>query len=518
MDDAISHTLVDDIIAKGSVSADDVLALRQTMFKDGLIDRHEAEQVFRIDAACTDKDPDWAAFFVDALTDHVVWKVEPKKYVTDEKADFLISNILRDGRVDSETELELLINVVHWSVSCPPPLALLAMRAIRDSVMEPETAAYGSNRPPAVISPSDVALIRKVLYAPGSPGGYTVTREEAELIVALNNATKDTERPESWDLLYRQTIANFLMFPGAAPSVPSAEEELRRDRWMNERRGVGGFLKDAGSSFRRLDIPVSEAWREFDPFGSVAAREEQEKETERLRRHVTGEHHRRGGPMADGECRRLRTAGRKREGPIGLYPRERSPDRPGVETFAGPGGPLRGSTTSSRSHARIDRLIDRAAGLHPILEPTEVPHIGVAEILQGLAGQRRAPTRRAIQDHRPIFGKCLKMKGRLRVGAKLQHAAADMNGTGHLTAGLHLRRVAHIHHQGLPGINQRSCLLVSDLPDRRICDRQHIFHRCRHESLPQCRRSALSDRCKIPGRIGPQRSRKKPDCSAERPA
>lgn len=283
MDDAISHTLVDDIIAKGSVSADDVLKLRQTMFHDGLINRAEAEQVFRIDAACAEKDPEWPAFFVDALTDHVVWKVEPKKYVTDEKADFLISHILHDGKVDSETELELLINVVHWSISCPPPLALLALRSIRDSVMEPETSAYGSNRPPAVICPADVALIRKVLYAPGSPGGYTVTREEAELIVALNHATKGTERPQSWDLLYRQAIANFLMFPSAAPSVPSAEEELRRDRWLNERRGVGSLLRDTGSSFKRLDIPFSEAWRSFDPFGTVAAREEQAKETERLR-------------------------------------------------------------------------------------------------------------------------------------------------------------------------------------------------------------------------------------------
>ena len=282
MDDAISHTLVDDIIAKGTVSAEDVLRLRQTMFRDGLIDRAEAEQVFRIDGACTEKDPAWSEFFVDALTDHVVWKVEPKKYVTDEKADFLISHILHDGHVDGETELELLINVVHWSVSCPPPLALLALQTIRDSVLQPETAAYGSNRPPAVISPSDVALIRKIVYAPGSPGGYTITREEAELIIALNSATKSTERADSWDDLYVKAIANFLMFPGSPPSVPTAEQELSRERWLNERRGVGGFLKDVGTSFRQLDVPVQDAWRAVDPFGSAAAREEQEKERAQL--------------------------------------------------------------------------------------------------------------------------------------------------------------------------------------------------------------------------------------------
>ena len=282
MDDALSHSLVDDIIAKGKVSADDVLQLRRTMFQDGLIDRREAEQVFAIDAACTHKDPDWAEFFVTALTDHVVWKVEPKKYVSDEKADFLISHILRDGKVDSETELELLINVVHWSVSCPPPLALLAMRAIRDSVLQPETAAYGSNRPPSVISPADVALIRKVIYAAGSPGGYTVTREEAELILALDAATRDTERPESWDDLFVKAIANYVMFPGAPPHVPTAEEELRRERWLDERRGIGGFFKDMGSSLTQFQFPLEDAKREADLFGTYAKQDELEKERARL--------------------------------------------------------------------------------------------------------------------------------------------------------------------------------------------------------------------------------------------
>ena len=282
MDDALSHSLVDDIIAKGKVSADDVLQLRRTMFQDGLIDRREAEQVFAIDAACTEKDPDWAEFFVTALTDHVVWKVEPKKYVSDEKADFLISHILRDGKVDSETELELLINVVHWSVSCPPPLAMLALRAIRDSVLQPETAAYGSNRPPSVISPADVALIRKVIYAPGSPGGYTVTREEAELVLALDAATRDTERPESWDDLFVKAIANYVMFPSAPPHVPTAEEELRRERWLDERRGIGGFFKDMGSSLRQFQFPYEDAKREADLFGKYAKQDELEKERTRL--------------------------------------------------------------------------------------------------------------------------------------------------------------------------------------------------------------------------------------------
>lgn len=282
MDDALPPSPIDDIIAKGSVTADDVLRLRRTMFHDGLIDRAEAEQVFRIDAACTEKDPAWAEFFVDALTDHVVWKVEPKKYVSDEKADFLLTHILHDGRVDTETELELLINVVHWALSCPPALSVLALQTVRDSILNPQTAVYGSNRPPATIAPCDVALIRRIIYAPGSPGGYTVTRDEAELIVALDVATRGTERPASWDDLYVKAIANYLMFPSPPPVVPSAADEMRRDRWLTERRGVGGFLKDAGRSLRRLDLPYEEAKRAADLFGTYAAQEELDTERARL--------------------------------------------------------------------------------------------------------------------------------------------------------------------------------------------------------------------------------------------
>ena len=57
------------------------------------------------------------------------------------------------------------------------------------------------------------------------------------------------------------------------------------------------------------------------------------------------------------------------------------------------------------------RLVDLAAGLDPVLEAAEVEHLVVAEILQELAGQRRAPAGGAMQDDGLVLAKFLSWPG-----------------------------------------------------------------------------------------------------------
>ena len=286
-----SSNLAQELSARGSISAEDVLALRRGIFKDGVVDRAEAEAVFHLDQVCTQKAAEWTRFYVDVLTDYFVWQSEPRGYVDEELAGFLSEHILHDGQIEATSELELLINVVHWAVSCPADISLLVLNAVKQSVLTPETASYGSNRPPMVISPADVEIIRRAIYAPGSPGGFTVTREEAELLFELSDATADSENTPSWDNLFAQAVANHLMFPRGAPVVPDADEARRRERWLNERRGTAALLldvfKEAGHSagqFATVDYSrLGEAYRDVDPRGHVADRMAQEQEAERLR-------------------------------------------------------------------------------------------------------------------------------------------------------------------------------------------------------------------------------------------
>lgn len=281
--------LAESLCAKGTITAEDVMALRRGVFPDGVVDAHEAEAVFRLDQACSQKDPVWTRFYVDALTDYFVWQSKPKGYVDEKLAQVLIDKIVHDGRIDAMSELELLINVVHWAIWCPEQLSVLVLEAMRQSVLSPATASYGSNRPPCVITPADVEIIRKAVYAPGSPGGFTVTRREAELMFELNDATSDSENAPTWPDLFVKAVANHLMFPRGAPVVPDANEALRREAWLNDRRGVGALLMNVGRSLGTGDVPVGEAWKEADLFGTRGAEEERAVEEARVREALSRE-------------------------------------------------------------------------------------------------------------------------------------------------------------------------------------------------------------------------------------
>ena len=268
---------VEALCAKGEITAQDVLHLRSQVFPDGKVSTIEATAVFRLDQNCQVKDTTWTRFYVDVLTDHFLWQSDPRGYVSEDQAAQIVHQIGKDDHVDAESELELLINIVHWCTQCPESLSLLALGAIKESILSPDTACFGTNRSPAVITPSDVELIRKVIYAPGSPGGFTVTRGEAGLLTTLDQATDAEENAATWPDLFAKGVANTLMFPRGAPVVPDAQEAKRRENWLEERGQIGDLIRGMGKAFREGDIPFREAAKELDLFGTHRAREAQER-------------------------------------------------------------------------------------------------------------------------------------------------------------------------------------------------------------------------------------------------
>ena len=85
------------------------------------------------------------------------------------------------------------MNIVHWATSVPDALKDYALEAVRDSIMEPDGAAYGKQRRPRVIDPVDVEILRKTLYAGALDGGLTISRREADLLFDLNRATLNAD-------------------------------------------------------------------------------------------------------------------------------------------------------------------------------------------------------------------------------------------------------------------------------------------------------------------------------------
>jgi hypothetical protein len=268
--------IIKELLAKRSIGAEDVLRLRQEVFKDGVVDQTEVEAVFELDRVCEDKDRAWEEFYVDELTYYFVFQVEPRGYVSDENAQFLINGILRDDRIAGPTELGLLINIIDSARSCPNHLVRFVLEAVKDSVLSPDTAAYGRGRRAGVVTPVDVELIRTAIYGGGGFGTYTVARPEADLLFDLNDATNEAESADNWREVFVKGVGSHLMFPLGAPIAPTAEEVLSRDEWFQERRTYGAFLRDLGSALR--DFEVMESMREVDLFGTRRAREEAERE------------------------------------------------------------------------------------------------------------------------------------------------------------------------------------------------------------------------------------------------
>lgn len=238
-----------EIFAHERVLESDVLALRRLFFADGIVDPSEAEALFEIEQRCETKDASWSQFFVEALTDYVVHQAEPAGYVSIENADWLMERVSADGVIAGQTELSLLIEVLDEARFVPEALITFVLDAIKTAVLKPDTPLGrgrgrrdGDGVAADGLGASDVALLRQVLYAAGGSGHIAVTRAEAELLIAIDEATRWADNDPEWTDLYINALSNHLMWvSGYKP--PSREEVLRRSKWLDERDGITGFFK-----------------------------------------------------------------------------------------------------------------------------------------------------------------------------------------------------------------------------------------------------------------------------------
>ena len=202
------YRLEKDIIAKGRITAEDVLALRRAVYEDGEIQKAEADFIFRLNRNSSDADPAWDSFYVEALSDFFFWQRGPSSSLSEEDANLLIQWISEDQRIDDHNELKLLVNIMSRSQGSPESLKVFVLEAIKDSVLT-------SNR----IDQDDIAIIKNVIYGPASEGGIGICREEAELLFQLNNATKSSDNVADWKVLFVKATAMHLLYRGNSPET-----------------------------------------------------------------------------------------------------------------------------------------------------------------------------------------------------------------------------------------------------------------------------------------------------------
>lgn len=232
-----------EIAAAGRITPGDVLALRRGVFHDGIVGVAEAESLFALDAACSEKCAEWTVFFCEALTDFLVFQERPAGHVSEDQADWLIRMVDRDGAVETATEFELILCILEKAKSSPPRLAAYALEQLVPAILEGKGCLRAADGAPAgAIGKAEVDLVRRILYAFGGDGNIAVTRAEAEVLFHLNEATEAARNHPDWNDLFVKAVANYVLC-GATYEPPTRQQALAREEFLDAAEpGIGSFF------------------------------------------------------------------------------------------------------------------------------------------------------------------------------------------------------------------------------------------------------------------------------------
>lgn len=228
-------------VADEVVTAEELLALRGSAWRDGKFDPDEAEDLFRANERNAKPSPEWVDFFAEALGEFIVNTVEPHGYVDDAMAEEFVARIEHDGRVDSMGELELLVRVLEKAASVPQSLKQFALRQIEAAVLSGEGPTRHGALGPG-INASEAQLLRRMIFAAGGDRPAAVSKAEAEMLFRIKDAALHEPNAPEWQTLFVQGVANFLLgFGGHEPLSAARAAEL--EAFMNRQgAGIGGFL------------------------------------------------------------------------------------------------------------------------------------------------------------------------------------------------------------------------------------------------------------------------------------
>jgi hypothetical protein len=104
-----SRTIISSLIHGRRVSGLDVAWLRREVFGAGDVSREAAEELFAVERSDIVKAQAWTEFFVELITEHVVWQSRPTGIVSEAQAQWLLDQADQTMSIDA---LAVLVNVL----------------------------------------------------------------------------------------------------------------------------------------------------------------------------------------------------------------------------------------------------------------------------------------------------------------------------------------------------------------------------------------------------------------------
>jgi hypothetical protein len=207
------------------VSAQELRELRSEVWSSGSVSAAEAEKLMQMNRTVAPS-AEWTDFFVEAICEFLLSQGEPRGYVTEDEATWLLRHVNRDGCVENHSELELIVKLLEHAEYAPASLRRFALNAIEQTVLTGEGPTRSGTPVAARIDDSEVSLIRRLIFAPAGDGPASVSQAEAEMLFRIKDATLGKDNSPEWKKLFVQGVANHLM-AHQSYVPPSPEEEMR---------------------------------------------------------------------------------------------------------------------------------------------------------------------------------------------------------------------------------------------------------------------------------------------------
>jgi hypothetical protein len=230
-----------------AVATADLVQLRRQRNPEQAISRAEAEALLSLDRMQKNSAASWRDFIADAIADHLM-SAEPAGIITPEKVDWLLTALAPAGAIETVTAIETLLRAMEAAREVSSSLAVFAIGQVQAAIIKGEGPAIGP-RPhfSRVIDGEDTALLYRILIAAGGADGVAVSREEAEALFDLHDATARSTNDPAFDGLFYRAIAHHALHasgeevaprqvalaPGGAltHSAPNSEQAA----WLSER-------------------------------------------------------------------------------------------------------------------------------------------------------------------------------------------------------------------------------------------------------------------------------------------
>lgn len=194
-----------------AVAAAELIQERRKRDNDLEITRGEAEALLALDRMQPESTTVWREFLADAIADHIV-AAEPAGILDEQKSEWLMEFAAPGGRAESAAAFETIVRTLERAAQSPSKISAFAIRQLQASIISGEGAAIGPRKHfSRTVDAEDAAQLYRILVAAGGAEGRPVTREEADALFDLHDATARSQNDTTFNDLFYRAIANYTL-------------------------------------------------------------------------------------------------------------------------------------------------------------------------------------------------------------------------------------------------------------------------------------------------------------------